>query len=120
MWGFGAIVVQFAHFKLADDQHLIHARRGSFKVSRCAKSHDPHPVHDRHPAAKDLNFVHVVSDQDDRGTLLAAQVLEVVPDGCARERVQADGRLIQENSTRGRCNADCALSNRRIIPVATA
>lgn len=24
MWGFGAIVVQFAHFKLADDQHLIH------------------------------------------------------------------------------------------------
>src|SRR5215207_10284083 len=61
---------------------------------------DPPAVHDRDAAAQVLGLLHVMGREEDGRAELFAQPRDVLPDGPARDGVEADRRLVQKQQRR--------------------
>src|SRR6266516_2233783 len=84
-------------------KHIIERRLRSahrrFQIIGCIEGHNIAVMHDADARAQAIGLLHRVGRHEDRHIRLRAQHQEMVPDGLARNRVQADRRLIQEEHT---------------------
>ena len=67
---------------------------------RCAGRHDGPTIEDGDAIAQAVNLVHVVTDQQD-GDTVCAQILDQVPHGASRVRVESGGELVEQDDPRG-------------------
>src|SRR5207253_3302291 len=77
------------------------AERGA-KPLRCVEGDDLAGMHDRHPVAELFSLVEVVGGEEDRQLAVAAEVRDDVEQLRADARVEADGRLVEEEDVRAR------------------
>src|SRR5208337_746415 len=61
-----------------------------------ANGRHPAQMHDRHPVAQVIGFLHEVGGHHDGGAIFPAQFLDMLPDGPAGHRIEAHGRFVQE------------------------
>src|SRR5262245_45324303 len=66
------------------------------ELSGRAEGRDLPEVHDRDPVALPLGLLHLVGGDEDRRPGLGAQELEPIPDDPSGRRVEAEGRLVEE------------------------
>src|SRR4051794_11026197 len=66
---------------------------------RAAGAQSP-AVHERDPLAELVGLVHVVRREQDRHAALLAQSRDEIPHGAARDRVEADRRLVEDQHAR--------------------
>ena len=71
------------------------------QLARRALGHDLRLVHHHQPVAELLGLVHVVGRQDQRHALLLEPV-EAVPEQVPRLRIEARGRLVEEQQVAAR------------------
>src|SRR5580658_1120356 len=80
------------------DLHPVLADGGLQRLRRVDR--DDLPVVDDGDAVAVLRLVHIVGGEEDRDVLALLQPVDVLPDGRSRLRVQAHGRLIEEQHPR--------------------
>src|SRR5271157_2804138 len=81
-------------------QRVAAAAKRSFKLFYCAKGIHLAQVHDREAIAMALRLLQVMGGEEQGRAVVGPQIDQMFPDSIARNRVQPDGRLIEEKHPR--------------------
>ncbi len=82
-----------------DEQPPLGQRAGAQRLERAVGQDPPRPDHD-HPLGQRLDVVHVVGGEDDGDAVVAVQASDELAHRQLRGRVEADGRLVEEEQRR--------------------
>src|SRR6478735_2890688 len=95
--GLRCVLVQIRSRVMAE--HVLERRfrgDGLFQLARRADRAQPSVMHERHAVTQRIGLLHVVSGQQDRHAELVLHAPDLCPDSVAGNRVQAYGRLVED------------------------
>ncbi len=84
-------------------EYVLKARLRAERSLQLARNTDgayPAGMHERNPVTQDVRFLHIMGGEQDCHRVLGPQTLDVFPHAVAGDRVQPDGRLVEDQQAR--------------------